>query len=65
MIPSLPSTAAIVTFTVTPFYIPLAQTLDRWPRTLGPVSNEGRAYVKNQQHFTVRVLCAAETPRVT
>lgn len=48
MIPSLPSTAVRVTFTVTPFYNLLAQALDRWLRTLGPVSNEGHAYVKNQ-----------------
>lgn len=62
IIPSLPSTAVIVTFT---FYIILAQTLDRWPRALSPVSNEGRAYVKNQQHFTVIGLCGTDTPRVT
>lgn len=62
LIPSLPSTAAIVTFTVTPFYIVLARTPDRWPRTLAPVSNEGHAYVKNQQHVTARVLCGGNWP---
>lgn len=47
MIPSLPSTAVIVTLTVTPFYILWAQTVYSWLRTLGPVSYEGHAYVKN------------------
>lgn len=32
---------------VTPFYVLLAQIVGRWPHTLGPVSNEGHAYVKN------------------
>lgn len=30
---------------------------DAPPPALGPVSNEGLAYVKNQQHFAARVLC--------
>ncbi len=58
MIPSLPSTAVTVTFTVTPLlYSPGSN-----PGQMAIISNEGRAYVKNQQHFTVRVLCVAETP---
>lgn len=61
MIPSLPSTAVIVTLTVTPSWL---KPLHRWLCTFGPICNEGtRRTCEKKPKSTSRR--RAQTPRVT